>query len=268
VAEAPPQVEVVRGDDPANVVDRSDSPPMVVPLVNLNWVDSKVVGISSNLKIEAFVSKFLDKCPILKVGGNSNFVFFFAEIMAQESPAGVNVLDAYRKRAAKRKGRRSIDALPTTKGSDARGDKGSAGSSHMSKKRARDGGNITTTTCSPGSLPTPPPGRDTVEVDSPSPRYVEQAALPIKANHIMEVSMSPLTLLEGDLHFRRRVRVALPEDTWEVIRGVPSSELLRGGLEMLCHSVVLIQLGIQERERHAEEISRLDHQVAERTDQL
>jgi len=46
---------------------------MGVPLVDLNWVDPKVIGISSNYKIEAFVSKFLDKCPILKAGGHSSF---------------------------------------------------------------------------------------------------------------------------------------------------------------------------------------------------
>jgi len=46
---------------------------MGVPLVDLSWVDSKVVGILSNYKTEASVSKFLDKCPILKVGGHSSF---------------------------------------------------------------------------------------------------------------------------------------------------------------------------------------------------
>ena len=45
--------------------------------------------------------------------------------MAQESPAGADVLDAYRKRVAERKERRSINALDTTKGSGARADKGS-----------------------------------------------------------------------------------------------------------------------------------------------
>ena len=36
VAEVPLQVEVVRGDDPTNVVERSDSPPLGVPLVDLS----------------------------------------------------------------------------------------------------------------------------------------------------------------------------------------------------------------------------------------
>jgi len=35
-AEVPLQVEVVRGDDPANVVDRSNSPLLGVPLVDLS----------------------------------------------------------------------------------------------------------------------------------------------------------------------------------------------------------------------------------------
>jgi len=46
---------------------------MGIPLVDLSWVDSKVVGISSNFKTDAFVSKFLGKYPILKAGGHSCF---------------------------------------------------------------------------------------------------------------------------------------------------------------------------------------------------
>ncbi|KAK7331536.1 hypothetical protein VNO80_28271 [Phaseolus coccineus] len=84
----------------------------------------------------------------------------------------------------------------------------------------------------------------------------------------MEVLMSPLTLLGGDMQFTRGVRLALLEATREVIWVVPSSDLLRGGLEMLCHSVVMIQLGCQEREHHAEEISRLDHELAETSGHL
>jgi len=122
--------------------------------------------------------------------------------MAQDPPAGADVLDAYRKWAAERKGRRSIDALPTTKGLDARADKSSVGSSQKFKKRSRDSGNITTTTRSPGSLPTPPPYRDTVEVDSPSPRRVEEVAGSPETDRVMKVSMSPLALLGGDLLMR------------------------------------------------------------------
>ena len=73
VADVSLQVEVVRGDDPTNVVDRSDSPLQGVPLVDLSWVDPKVVGISSAYSTEAFVSKFLDKCPVLKADGHSSF---------------------------------------------------------------------------------------------------------------------------------------------------------------------------------------------------
>ena len=73
MAEAPPQVEVVRGDDPANAVDRSDSPLTAIPLVDLSWVDPKVVEISSTYKTEVFVTKFLAKHPILKAGGHSHY---------------------------------------------------------------------------------------------------------------------------------------------------------------------------------------------------
>jgi len=73
VADVPLQVEVVRGDDPANVVDRSDSPPTVIPLVDLSWVDPKVLEISSIYKTEACVAKFLAKYPVLNAGGHSHY---------------------------------------------------------------------------------------------------------------------------------------------------------------------------------------------------
>ena len=59
------------GDDPTNVVDQSDSPLTAIPLVDLSWVDPKVVEISSTYKTEDVVTKFLDKHPILKAGGHS-----------------------------------------------------------------------------------------------------------------------------------------------------------------------------------------------------
>jgi len=63
----------VRGDDPTNAVDRSDSPPTGVPLVDLSWVDLKVVGISTSYKTEAYVTKFFVKCLVLKAGRHSSF---------------------------------------------------------------------------------------------------------------------------------------------------------------------------------------------------
>ena len=80
----PLQVEVVRGDDPANAVDRSGSPLQSIPLIDLRWVNRKVVGISSTFSTEAFVSKFLDKCPILKEGGRSSF-FSIESCLSTES---------------------------------------------------------------------------------------------------------------------------------------------------------------------------------------
>jgi len=123
------------------------------------------------------------------------FLFDFAEVMVQERPAGTSVLDKYRQRATERKGHRSINVLPSAKGSDAHADKGSVGPSHKSKKKPRDGGNVATTTRSPDSLPTPSPRRDTVEVDSPSPRRTKRAADPPEANRVVGPSLSPLALL-------------------------------------------------------------------------
>ena len=87
-------VEVVRGDDPVNAVDRSDSPPAdvvgrpdsppadvidrpesiptAIPLVVLSWVDPKVVEFSSTYATEKSVAKFLAKYPVLKAGEDSN----------------------------------------------------------------------------------------------------------------------------------------------------------------------------------------------------
>ena len=73
VADMPLQVEVVRGDDLVNVVDQSGSPLQSVPQLDLSWVDPKVVGIPSIFSTEASVSKFLDKCSILKASGRSSF---------------------------------------------------------------------------------------------------------------------------------------------------------------------------------------------------
>jgi len=64
-------VEVVRGDDPVNAVNRSDSPSTAIPLVDLSWVDPKVVEISSTYDTEVSVTKFLAKYPVLKAGEDS-----------------------------------------------------------------------------------------------------------------------------------------------------------------------------------------------------
>jgi len=79
--------------------------------------------------------------------------------MVQEQPTAVSALDKHRQRVADRKGRRSIEVLPPTKGLVARADKGSVDPSQKSKKCPRDGGNVATTTRSPGSMPKPSPGR-------------------------------------------------------------------------------------------------------------
>jgi len=73
VVDVPYQVEVVRGYVPANAVDWSGSPVQAISRANLGWFDPKVVGISSTFLTKAFVSKFLDRFPILKGGGRSSF---------------------------------------------------------------------------------------------------------------------------------------------------------------------------------------------------
>jgi len=127
--------------------------------------------------------------------------------------------------------------MPAQKGSTSRPDKGSAGPSQKSKKRPRDGGNVATTTRSTGSLPTPPPRQEAIEMGEPSLRcMVNVVGLPEAG---ARASPSPLDLLGGGLKFTLRVRVALPRETRESIRGVSPSDLLRSGLELMCRSIVL-----------------------------
>jgi len=184
--------------------------------------------------------------------------------MVLERPAVVTALDKHRQRAAERKGRRSIEVLPPT-----RADRGSAGPSQKSKskKRPREGGNIATTTRSPGSMLTPPPRREVAEVAPPSPRRLESATGPPKPGTGASPSPSPFDLL-GGLQFTQRVHVALPNETQESIQSVSPSDLLRSNLKLMCRSVVLVQSGIQGRERQAEDVSQLEHQLVEATEDL
>ncbi|XP_068484699.1 uncharacterized protein [Phaseolus vulgaris] len=181
------------------------------------------------------------------VDGNYALHVYIPKSMVQERSAAVSALE--------------IEVLPLT-----RIDKGSAGPSQKSKKRPRDDGNTATTTRSPRSLPTPPPHREVVEVALPSSRHVERAAGPSEAG--AGASPSPFDFLGGGLQFTQRVHVALPNETRESIRGVSPSDLLRSGLELMCRSIVLFQNGIQGRDRQADDVSQLEHQLAEATEDL
>ena len=75
--------------------------------------------------------------------------------------------------------------------------------------------------------------------------------------------MSCLEVMGDDLQFSRGVQLELREATREVIQVVPLSDLLKGGLEILYRSLVMIQLRCQDQDRHAEEISRLEHELSE-----
>jgi len=187
--------------------------------------------------------------------------------MVQEKPADVSVLDEYRKRAADRKGRRSIDVLPANAPVAPGAERDPTGPSHKSKKRARDGGNIATTFCSPGSLPTPPPSRrEMVEAGSLSPWRVEQTS-GISGWCTLANGLGPRS--PGGSHkLARRVRVALPEGTPELIRVVDPLDLLKSGLELMCRSIVLVEQGIEGRGRQVEDVSRLEKELAEAHENL
>ena len=74
-----------------------------------------------------------------------------------------------------------------------------------------------------------------------SPQHVESVPGPAEAGG----RVLALDLLGGGLQFTQRVRVALPEETRESIRGVSPSDLPRSGLELLCRSIVLVEHVIQ-----------------------
>jgi len=122
--------------------------------------------------------------------------------MDHESPVGAGVLDAFRKRATERKGCPSIDALDNAKGSGACSGKGLADPSSKLKKRPKGGEQHCHYHPLPRSLPTPPPRREAIEVDSPSPDRAGKAIAPPEVGRYMEVPMSPLAC-SGDLHFPR-----------------------------------------------------------------
>jgi len=62
--------------------------------------------------------------------------------------------------------------------------------------------------------------------------------------------------------------VALPDESRESLRDVSPTELLRSGLELMCRSLVLVQHGLQGRDRHEEVVSHLEHQLSEVTQSL
>ena len=69
-------------------------------------------------------------------------------------------------------------------------------------RKTEGGGNITTTTGSPGLMLTPPPLRRTpIDVDFPPTDDFNRPISPSAIERTMEVSMSPLSGLAGDLQF-------------------------------------------------------------------
>jgi len=66
VQKLPPLKNVVWEDYPEGVADRSDSPEQSSLVLELHWVDPKVVGFTSTFLDGASISAFLGKYPILK----------------------------------------------------------------------------------------------------------------------------------------------------------------------------------------------------------
>ena len=125
---------------------------------------------------------------------------------------------------------------------------------------------MATTTRSPGSMLIPPPRREVAEVVPPSPISLERGVGPSEVG--VGATPSPFDLLGSGYQFTRRVRVALPYETRESFGDVSPSDLLRSGLELMCRSIVLVQNGIQGRDRQVEDVSQLEHELVEATKDL
>jgi len=76
---------------------------------------------------------------------------------------------------------------------------------------------------------------------------------------------TPFDILGAGYRFSRRVRVALPDEARDPLRDVSPSELLRSGFELMCRSVVLVQSGLQGRDRQAEVVSSLEQSLSANT---
>lgn len=57
------------------------------------------------------------------------------------------------------------------------------------------------------------------------------------------------------------VNFNLPPGIEDLIRAVPEDDLLDGGIEMICHDLVLTRLGAASHARRVEEVSRLEHEL-------
>ena len=116
-------------------------------------------------------------------------------------------------------------------------------------------------------MPTPPPSRRGGEVVPPSPRPVVHGAAGSSEVGAW-ATPTPFDLLGSRYQFSRRVRVALSNEARESFRDVSPSDLLRSDFEMMCRSVVLVQNGLQGRDRQVEDMSQLEHQLSESTQDL
>ena len=186
--------------------------------------------------------------------------------MVQEKPVGASVLDEYRKRAADRMGRRSINVLPANALATPAAERDSTDPSRKSKKRTRDGGNIATTTRSPGSIPTLPPCREMVEAGSLSPRQ-HGANIRCSSWWTSAIDLGPRSS-RGESQIHAQSSRGYFEETRESIRSINPLDLLKSGLELMCRSIVLVEHEIEGRDRHAKVISRLEKELIEARENL
>ena len=114
----------------------------------------------------------------------------------------------------------------------------------------------------------PPPSRamtcvgstPTDEFNRPIPTAV---ALPVTA-----AQESSLMLFGGDKCFTRAMNFNLPLGLEELIGSVPEEDILDGGVEMICCSLILTRREVEACRRRIEDMSRLKHLLQEASNNL
>ncbi|KAK7382572.1 hypothetical protein VNO80_01480 [Phaseolus coccineus] len=109
------------------------------------------------------------------------------------------------------------------------------GPSNLKKRKQREGGNIARTHRSPGTMPIPPPSwhNAVIDIDSSPTDDFNRPIEPQATEGRMGVSMSPLSLLGGDLHLGRRVLIGLSPSKQELISVAAEREIAEGRVATL-----------------------------------
>jgi len=188
------------------------------------------------------------------------FLFLISEIAKREISQAIGMLSSFRNKLNEKRGAAGARA-PTT--NTAR-----AGLSKSSKKRAREGGNIARTVRALGQMSIPPPSRTVTHVESPPTDDFNRPIPIVVVVPVAVIEKSSLALLGGDMCFTRAMNFNLPPDLKELIGSVPDDDVLNGGVEIIYRGLILTRRGAEARRQHIEDLSRLEHDLQEASNNL